>query len=229
MARELTVYQLGVVPYDEALAAQRGLVEEYGRTQADAGALMLLEHPPILTIGRSGTAANILASAERLAAAGVAVRETNRGGDVTYHGPGQIVGYPILPLGHHGKDVHAYLRRLEGVLIAALGDYGIAAERREGLTGVWTPEGKIVSIGVAVSRWVTWHGFALNVDPNLEHFRLIHPCGLVGVKIASMKSLLGAAPSLTEVEGVVLKRFCAEFGFDRTRLVREMPKGGGQA
>jgi lipoate-protein ligase B len=226
MPRELTVYQLGVVGYDEALAAQRALVDRLGRSQADAGELILLEHPPILTVGRSGTSANILVPAQALAAAGVTVRETNRGGDVTYHGPGQIVGYPILPLVHHGKDVHAYLRRLEGVLMATLGEFGVASERREGYTGVWTARGKIASIGVAITRWVSWHGFALNVSPNLEHFKLIHPCGLVGARIASMQSILGAAPSRAAVEEVLLRRFCAEFGFDGMTLLRHLPESG---
>lgn len=226
MSRPLTVYQLATVGYDEALAAQRLLVDRIAASQADEGALMLLEHPPILTIGRSGTSANILVPAEKLAAAGVTVRETNRGGDVTYHGPGQIVGYPILPLAYHGKDVHAYLRRLEGVLIGTLACFGIPSERRENYTGVWTVQGKIASIGVAISRWVTWHGFALNVAPNLEHFGLIHPCGLVGVRIASMQSILRAAPTRAEVEEVLLKRFCAEFAFDQMTVLHSIPEGG---
>lgn len=225
MPRELTVYQLATVGYDEAFAAQRRLVDALALSQADEGRLILLEHPPVLTIGRSGTSANILVPAEKLAAAGVTVRETNRGGDVTYHGPGQIVGYPILPLVYHGKDVHAYLRRLEGVLIGTLACFGIPSERREGYTGVWTAQGKIASIGVAISRWVTWHGFALNVSPNLAHFGLIHPCGLVGVRIASMQSILGTAPSRAEVEEVLLKRFCAEFGFDGMKVQRALPEG----
>ena len=148
------------------------------------------------------------------------VIETNRGGDVTYHGPGQIVGYPILPLAFHGKDVHRYLRRLEAFLIAALWEYGIKAERKEGFTGVWTPTGKIASIGVAISHWVSWHGFALNVAPNLEHFKLIHPCGLVGVEITSMEKILGRAPDRREVESRLIAHFRAEFEFEEGRTFR---------
>ena len=160
------------------------------------------------------------------------VIETNRGGDVTYHGPGQIVGYPILPLAFHGKDVHRYLRRLEAFLIATLWEYGIKAERKEGFTGVWTPTGKIASIGVAISHWISWHGFALNVAPNLEHFKLIHPCGLVGVKITSMEKILGRAPDRREVESRLIAHFRAEFGFEEGRTIslfgRPLTRGGSR-
>ena len=222
MPRVLTVYRLGTVDYDQALAFQRELVEDFAREPRDAGALVLLEHPPILTIGRGGTEKNILVPAAQLAAAGVEVRETNRGGDVTYHGPGQIVGYPILPLEHHGKDVHLYLRRLESLLMTALWDYGIKAERKEGFTGVWTPQGKIASIGVAISHWISYHGFALNVAPDMEHFRLIHPCGLVGVKMTSMELLLGRAPDRAEVAGRIVRHFMAEFKFDSAQTLTTM-------
>ena len=222
MSRLLTVYQLGLVEYDEAFAFQRRLVEDFIASPDDAGALILLEHPPVITIGRSGDKANILASQPELDRAGIKVRETNRGGDVTYHGPGQVVGYPILPLVHHGKDVHAYMRRLESVLMALLWEYGIKATRRPGLTGVWTEQGKIVSIGVAISRWVSYHGFALNVAPDMGHFRMIHPCGLVGVQMASMESILGRAPDRTEVKRRLIRLFCTEFMFDETRQLAHM-------
>lgn len=222
MSRTLTIYQLGVVEYESAFAFQRTVVEQYARTPEDAGTLILLEHPPIITIGRSGTEKNILASPAMLGQAGVSVRETNRGGDVTYHGPGQIVGYPILPLAFHGKDVHAYLRRLESVVMATLWEYGIQADRQAGLTGVWTPSGKICSIGVAISHWVTYHGFALNVAPNLDHFRLIHPCGLVGCAIASMARILGQAPERAEVESRLIRHFRVEFGFTDQRCLTTM-------
>jgi lipoic acid synthetase len=223
MPRSLTIYQLDTVGYEEALALQRRVMAEYAQSLEDAGTLILLEHPPILTIGRSGTAKNILVSEQELQRAGVRVVETNRGGDVTYHGPGQIVGYPILPLAFHGKDVHSYLRRLEAFLIATLWEYGIKAERKEGFTGVWTPTGKIASIGVAISHWISSHGFALNVAPNLEHFKLINPCGLVGVKIASMEQILGVAPDRREVESRLIAHFCAEFGFEEGRTIKRMP------
>jgi lipoate-protein ligase B len=219
MPRPLTVYRLDTVGYEEALALQRRVLDEHAKSLEDAGTLILLEHPPVITIGRSGTAKNILASAQELERAGVRVFETNRGGDVTYHGPGQIVGYPILPLVFHGRDVHLYLRKLEAFLIAALWEYGVKAERKEGFTGVWTPAGKIASIGVAVTRWISWHGFALNVAPNLDHFKLIHPCGLVGIQVTSMEKILGRAPDRREVESRLIAHFCSEFGFEEGRTI----------
>ena len=224
MPRTLTIYQPGTVDYEPALAFQRTVAEEYARTGEDTGALILLEHPAIITIGRSGTDDNILASPDTVADAGVAVSQTNRGGDVTYHGPGQIVGYPILPLVFHGKDVHAYLRRIEAFLIAMLRGYGIAADRKPGFTGVWTPQGKIVSIGVAVSHWIAYHGFALNVAPNLDHFNLIRPCGLTDVEIISMEKLLGHPPDMAEVRERVITHFCAEFKFDETHTLHHLQK-----
>lgn len=220
MARTLTVSQISKIAYDDALEWQRRLVDDYRRQPRDAGALLLLEHPPVITIGRSNRENQILVSDERLRRAGVAVRQTNRGGDVTYHGPGQIVGYPILPLVFHGKDIHAYLRRLEAVLIAVLADYDIHAHRRNGLTGVWTDQGKIASIGIAVRHWISYHGFALNVAPNLDHFKLIHPCGLVDVTITSMEDILGIAPKRAEVDGCIITHFAEEFGFGETRIVQ---------
>ena len=220
MPRTLTVYQLEQVEYQEALEFQRSLVNDYVRELRDAGSLILLEHPPVITVGRSGSEANVLADGPELRRHGVALFDTNRGGDVTYHGPGQIVGYPILPLAFHGRDVHKYLRRLESVLIATLWEYGIKAERKPGLTGVWTDKGKIASIGVAITHWVTYHGFALNVAPTLDHFKLIHPCGIVGCRVVSMESLLGTAPRRREVEERLLAHFCAEFGFT-DRVVRD--------
>ena len=228
MPRTLTLYRPGVVGYTEGMAFQRSRLDDLHGSGEDGGALVLLEHPPVITIGRSGTDRNILAPAETLEREGVTVRETNRGGDVTYHGPGQLVGYPIVPLAFHGKDVHAYLRRLESFLIALLEDYGIAACRRKGLTGVWTDAGKIVSIGVAVSHWITWHGFALNVAPNLDHFGLIRPCGLTGVRITSMEELLGAAPGMDEVSARLVERFCESFSFD-TVIEKPMCDQSGEA
>jgi len=213
MSRRLIILRWPTLAYDEALAFQRRLVADYAGRPRDEGTLILLEHPPVITIGRSGSRRNILARDAELARAGVAVRETNRGGDVTYHGPGQVVGYPILPLAFHGRDVHAYLRRLERVLILALADFGIRAFRRDGLTGVWTEAGKIASIGVAIARWVAYHGFALNVAPNLAHFDLIHPCGLEGVRMTSMEKLLGSAPPREAVEQRLVRHFAAEFHF----------------
>jgi len=221
MTRSLRVCLIKSMEYEAAFALQRECVEAHHKADKDSGMLILLEHPPVVTIGRSGTERNILASEERLRQAGVSVHETNRGGDVTYHGPGQIVGYPILPLKYHGKDIHRYLRTLEGVLMATLEDYGIGAFRREGLTGVWTKKGKIVSIGVAIRHWITYHGFALNVAPNMDHFELIRPCGLAGIAMTSMHAFLGRAPERSEVESRLLKHFCEAFGFTETVVVSD--------
>jgi len=214
MSRTLAICRIPRLDYEPAFALQRACVETLHKSGKDAAALILLEHSPVITIGRSGTAQHILAPEEELKKAGVAVHETNRGGDVTYHGPGQIVGYPILPLRYHGKDIHRYLRTLEALLIDTLGEYGITAFRKDGLTGVWTDKGKIVSIGVAISHWIAYHGFALNLNPNMRHFHLIHPCGLVGVRMVGMKDLLTAAPARNDVEDTIIRRFRAAFDFD---------------
>ena len=214
--RRLKVFRFDSMGYEAACEFQRGCVEAVCRSGDDEGMLILLEHPPVITIGRSGTDGNIVASPKELAEAGVSVHETSRGGDVTYHGPGQIVGYPIVPLAYHGKDVHRYLRTLEAVLIAVLEDYDIRSFRREGLTGVWTAAGKIAAIGVAVRHWITYHGFALNVSPTMAHFGLIHPCGMREVTVVSMRDALGRAPARAEVEAGIVRHFCEGFGFTET-------------
>jgi lipoate-protein ligase B len=213
-APHLRVHKLGLIGYDEALKRQLDLVERLKTSEtATDEFLLLLEHPPVITIGRSGTPDNVRVDEAELRQQGVILREAGRGGDVTYHGPGQLVGYPILRLDRHGKDVHRYMRSLEAVLIAALEHFGVAAARRPGLTGVWVADRKIASIGVAVTRWITYHGFALNVAPNLAHFDLIHPCGLRGVEVTSMAKELARPVAVKEVEPVITQSFAEEFGF----------------
>jgi lipoyl(octanoyl) transferase len=216
-SRTLSVRRLGRVEYDAALALQQALVAER-RAGSIGDTLLLLEHPPVVTLGarnRQG-ASNIVASAEALAAAGVAVAETGRGGDVTYHGPGQLVGYPIFDLNPDRRDVHRYVRDLEEALIAAAASLGVAARRVAGLTGVWTgPEGreeKLAAIGVRISRWITSHGFALNVSTNLDHFRLIVPCGIADRGVTSLERILGRTVPMAEVEGAVIRAFRGVFG-----------------
>src|SRR5437773_5435553 len=172
--RRLEVRRLGVAPYAEALELQRHLVEER-RADAIPDVLLLVEHPPVLTLGVRGDGgrAHILATREALAARDIEVFETGRGGDITYHGPGQIVGYPIINLKPDRCDVHRYVRDLEEVLIRVAGDYGIGGGRIPGLTGVWVGEDKLAAIGVRISRWVTSHGFAVNHTTNLSNFDLI--------------------------------------------------------
>lgn len=180
MSRGLEVAWLGRLPYGEALELQRRLALDRiaGRIP---DRLLLLEHPPVVTLGRTSQAAHVIQSD------GVEVFEVERGGDVTYHGPGQLVGYPILDLTGYRRDLHWYLRTLEAALIQALATLGITADRRTGFTGVWTSGRKIASIGVHVKQWVTWHGFALNVSTDLQAFDRIVPCGIPGVEMTSVE------------------------------------------
>jgi lipoyl(octanoyl) transferase len=208
MMRELEIRRLGVVPYDEALVMQRGLVEER-RAGHVPDLLLLLQHPAVITLGVKGDGgrANIVATDERLAELGIAVHETGRGGDVTYHGPGQIVGYPILDLKPDRCDVHRYVRDLEEVMIRVCADYGVTAGRIQGLTGTWVGAEKIGAIGVRLSRWITMHGFAFNVSTDLDHFKLIVPCGISDRGVTSLERAAGRRLSLAEVEDAVVRRF----------------------
>jgi len=215
MNRLMVLKHLDPCGYDPALRLQRKLVEELKAAETpDYAYLLLLQHHPVITVGRSGSDDNVLARPEELERRGVEVRETNRGGDVTYHGPGQVVGYPIISLLSHGKDVHAYMRRLESVLIGTLARYGIDAHRVSRKTGVWVGDEKVASIGIAVTRWVAWHGFALNVSTGPADFELIRPCGLEGVKMTSMEELLGRAVEIDEVADVLAQEFAREFGME---------------
>ena len=187
---------LGRMGYAEAFELQSKLVDQRKRGGIP-DQFLIVEHPHVVTMGRNGHDENMLASPELLERAGIEFHRTDRGGDVTYHGPGQIVGYPIVDLREWKRDVVAYVRGIEQVLIDALGSFGISARREPGATGVWTDQGKIAAIGVHISRWVTSHGFALNVDTDLNYFRYIVPCGLTR-PVTSMKSL-GLAAKRDEV------------------------------
>jgi lipoyl(octanoyl) transferase len=200
MNSPIAAYDLGRIPYREALEFQRRAVLDRA-SGASGDAVYFVEHEPVLTIGRGGSPENLKASEGMLRALGVEIVPVERGGDITYHGPGQIVAYPILALSDlpSGRDLHRYLRDLEEVLISTLGTYGIRAARRPPYTGVWVDERKVAAIGVAVRRWITFHGFALNVDTDLTHFDWIHPCGIRHLGVASMRSLLGEAPPRAEV------------------------------
>jgi lipoyl(octanoyl) transferase len=213
--RKLLVRRLGRVEYGEALAAQKAteLAVKEGR---EPDTLLLLEHPHTLTVGRRGDSAGILMSSELLAARGVSVFETNRGGKITYHGLGQIVGYPIINLSPDREDVHAFVRDLEEVLMRTVADYGIQAFRIEGLTGVHTARGKVAAIGVHIARWVTTHGFALNVNTDLSFFNLIIACD--GEQVTSMQDLLGHEVDMLEVEGHIATHFAEVFQMSVTEL-----------
>lgn len=173
--------------------------------------LLLLEHPHVYTMGRKGSAREIL-DAEAIAQRGADVVETDRGGKITYHGPGQIVGYPIVHLGHMGGDVVQYVRRLEQALIAAVGRFGIVGEAIPGLSGVWVGRDKLAAIGVKVASSVTMHGFALNWDPDLGYFQLIIPCGIADHGVASMRRILGSAPDYPSVLDALEQEFARTFG-----------------
>jgi lipoyl(octanoyl) transferase len=196
------------VPYAEALALQRSLVAD--RQAGCVGDLLiLLEHPHVLTLGVRGDGgrSHILAAPDLLAARGVDVHETGRGGDITYHGPGQVIGYPIVDLKPDRCDVHRYVRDLEEVLIRTAGDYGIEARRMPGLTGVWVGDEKLAAIGVRIARWVTSHGFAMNVSTDLEYFRLIVPCGIADRGVTSLARLLDRAIDPRDVEDRIVVHF----------------------
>ena len=196
MSSELAVVGLGRMPYGEALALQRDLAQRRIAHEITRDMLLLVEHPPVITLGRGFKPEHLAMPREFLDARGVELFEIERGGDVTFHGPGQLVGYPIYDLSEHEQDVHWFLRQLEAALIAALAELGVEVRRNEGYTGVWIGNRKIASIGIHVKRWVTWHGFALNVTTDLSYFDLIVPCGIAGVTMTTVqKELAERAPS----------------------------------
>lgn len=181
--------------------------------------LLFVEHPPVFTLGKSGNMDNLLLDKARLAKEGIEFYKSNRGGDITYHGPGQIVGYPILDLDHFFTDIHRYLRTLEEVIISTLADYGLKATRSPGETGVWLDVGtpfarKICAMGVRASRWVTMHGFALNVNTNLQHFEHIIPCGIQGKGVTSLEKELGKQVPLKAVQEKIIRHFAEHFTAD---------------
>jgi lipoyl(octanoyl) transferase len=203
------------MPYAEALALQRSLVEDRRAGRID-DMLLLVEHPHVLTLGVRGDGgrSHILVTPEALASRGVEVHETGRGGDITYHGPGQIVGYPIIDLKPDRCDVHRYVRDLEEVLIRTAAGYGIVGERVEGLTGVWVGREKLAAIGVRIARWITSHGFAFNVSTNLEYFDLIVPCGIADRGVTSLERLLGRAVDRREVAEHLVANLRDVFAFE---------------
>ena len=211
----LRVCSLGPTPYREGLALMDALVR--ARAAGETGDWLLYpQHESVLTVGRQPSAGSVIADAAALAEAGIEVVEVPRGGDVTWHGPGQLVGYPIVALDRVDRDLHRWLRLLEDVLIAALARWGLDGRRVTGRTGVWLSEReKIASIGVAVRRWVSYHGFALNVANPLDPFALIHPCGYHDIRMTSMREKLGAgAPDVAEVGTVVAAELAARLGLD---------------
>ncbi len=207
----LEVRVLGTVPYEEGLTLQEELVRKR-RKGAVPDQLLLLEHPHVFTLGSSSQEDHLLISPQEREEKGIQLFEAGRGGDVTYHGPGQLVGYPILDLKPDRKDLHRFLRDLEEVLILTLREFGIFSRREEGLTGVWVPAGKLAAIGVRVSSgWITSHGFALNADPEMEYFSSIVPCGISHRPVTSMAALLGRPVQLPELFPALTRSFGSVF------------------
>jgi lipoate-protein ligase B len=209
--RKLEVRDCGRIGYAEAFVMQRELVEQRKRGEIP-DQLLFIEYPHVITLGRNGHMENLLASNEALRKAGIEFHETDRGGDITYHGPGQIVGYPILDLREWKRDVVAYLRAMEQAVIDALAEFGIESDRDPGATGVWTDKGKICAMGVHISRWVTSHGFALNHTTDLSYFQYIVPCGLTK-PVTSMQAL-GVAASRADVQAALAEQFSNQFSLE---------------
>src|SRR5262245_46091855 len=202
---DMEIVTPGLVEYTTAIVLQ----ESYAKAIIDGTGpetLILLEHPHVITLGRGFHKENLLMSAELLAENGIAVEETGRGGDVTYHGPGQVVGYPILNISQN-PDLHLYLRNLEELMIRTVADFGIEADRKPGMTGIWVNDEKIGAIGVRVVRWVTSHGFALNVNTDLKYFDYIVPCGIKQFGVTSLQKLLGHEVQIQDVHGSLIKNF----------------------
>lgn len=212
---KLNIVKLGKIEYSSALEIQESILALRQRNEIE-DTLLLLEHPPVLTLGKRGEYRNILLSREELLQRGVKVFEVNRGGDVTYHGPGQLVGYPVVDLKDRNKSIKDYVYKIEDVFISLLKEeYGIEARRDEReYTGVWVGNSKITAIGVAVKKWVTMHGFAFNINTSLEHFSWINPCGITDRGVTSLQKLVGHELDMESMYELVIKYFCRAFGYE---------------
>ncbi len=209
---QLHVCPMGTVGYLEALGIQEKLLV-LRQQQRVGDLLLLLEHPAIITLGKKSSATNILASPTWLVKKGVEIQSTNRGGDVTYHGPGQLVGYPILDLANYGKDIRNFVRNVEEIFIQLLyNEYNIIATRDQKHTGVWVENQKITAIGFAIKRWVSMHGFAFNIYPDLSHFKWINPCGITDKGVTSLQALVGYDLDWQKINQQVVHYFCQVFG-----------------
>jgi lipoyl(octanoyl) transferase len=206
----LIIRDLGVIAYDDAFTLQKETVERVRSGRSDE-TLYLLEHPHVITLGRNASTASLVASASLLRAQDVALVETDRGGDVTYHGPGQLVGYPILLLELGRRDIRRFVTDLEEALLRTLAEFGIEGRRDSVHRGVWVGKSKIASVGVRISRWVTCHGFALNVNTDLSYFSLIHPCGITGCRMTSISQELGTAIDMDAVKAAFAEKFAHVF------------------
>ncbi|MCK5113399.1 MAG: lipoyl(octanoyl) transferase LipB [Phycisphaerae bacterium] len=223
MKSTLHIQNLGAAAYTPTLELQKRLVDKVKKinTNADDAYLLLLEHdPPVVTLGRRGKDEDFRISRDEFARRGIEIHEASRGGEVTYHGPGQLVGYPIMRIDRRGRDVRGYVRNLEETVIRLLGKFDIPAIRRKGLTGVWVGDdydAKIAAIGVAVHRWTTYHGFALNVCTDMSNFELFVPCGITDKSVTSMREILskkGRDITVEQVKPLLIETFCEVFKFD---------------
>ena len=218
MKKEARILELDMIPYEDALDLQKRLVEMRSQNTIN-DTLILLEHPPVFTITRKNTLKNILSSPDELKEKGISICKTNRGGDITYHGPGQLVGYPIMDIKKHGKDLHKYIRTIEEMIIKLLMDYGISAHRSKINPGVWVGEEKIAAIGIAVkSSWITMHGFSFNINPDLNHYSLIVPCGISDKGVTSLSKVLRKSVSQKEVRQKLIQHYGEVFNL-RTRKI----------
>ena len=218
----LDIYELGTVPYEKALEYQENLLARR-IAEETRDSLILLEHPPTITTGRKGNTEYLLVREEYLRKHGISFVHTSRGGDITFHGPGQIVGYPILNLKNHGMDIRRNLRMIEEMIIRTLRDFDIEGRRIDGVTGVWVKRSKVASIGIAIRKWVTYHGFALNVSTDLDYFDLILSCGITDVRITSIGNWLGNEENvgMDDVTRSVIRNFMDVFGFENFVLKNE--------
>lgn len=216
--RSFRVMNLGQKDYRETYQLQKELVMARYR-QEIPDTLILVEHPPVFTIGRSGSRQHLLVSAEKLQKLGIDVLEIDRGGDITYHGPGQIVGYPILDLNWHSKDLHKLLLLYEEVIIQVLQLYGLNAGRIKEYPGVWLGQKKIAALGIGVSHWVSYHGFALNINPNLQHYQMIIPCGISGKEVTSLSLELGRDIETAAVWDELIKCFGRVFKMEEQPII----------
>lgn len=216
---KITCLHLGKAPYRETYELQKRLVEHVGENPDDAFLIFVEHSPQVITKGRRTEESNIVAPVDMLSRMGVDVIEIERGGDVTWHGPGQLVAYPIFRLNAKRQPLHSYVAALEEAIISTLGELGIDSYRSEGKTGVWTDSGKIAAIGVAAARRVVWHGLALNVSTDMQGFSLIVPCGLVGNTVTSIERLLPECPTMEQVETLLARRLCPLLGYDQVEHV----------
>ena len=219
--RRCNFAQLGRISYEDALELQKKIAQARRDSQIE-DTLLLLEHPPVITIGRSGNSKNILASREILEREGIRLYTVDRGGDVTYHGLGQLIGYPIINLANHGKDLHSYVYRIEQSIVELLKlEYAVETEITQGYVGVWYGSEKIAAIGVAVRSWITTHGFALNVDPDMNHFAMIYPCGMRDRGVTSLSRILNRKVTVEEVAKEYPKYFGETFGVEMNEITLE--------